>query len=51
MTALLSTEGLTMRFGDFTAVDHVSFRIRRGRFSALKPDCGWDSSIFILPED
>jgi ribosome-dependent ATPase len=26
----IEAEGLTMRFGDFTAVDHVSFRIRRG---------------------
>ena len=26
----IEAEGLTKRFGDFTAVDHVSFRIRRG---------------------
>lgn len=26
----IEAQGLTMRFGDFTAVDHVSFRIRRG---------------------
>lgn len=26
----IEAEGLTMRFGDFVAVDHVSFRIRRG---------------------
>jgi ribosome-dependent ATPase len=26
--------GLTMRFGDFVAVDHVSFRIRAARSSA-----------------
>src|SRR5690606_32329242 len=26
----IEAEGLTIRFGDFTAVDHVSFRIRRG---------------------
>src|SRR5450830_755152 len=26
----IQAQGLTMRFGDFTAVDHVSFRIRRG---------------------
>ncbi len=26
----MEAEGLTRRFGDFTAVDHVSFRIRRG---------------------
>ncbi|TPE49888.1 ribosome-associated ATPase/putative transporter RbbA [Amaricoccus solimangrovi] len=27
---VIEAEGLTMRFGGFTAVDHVSFRIRRG---------------------
>ena len=26
----IDAEGLTQRFGDFTAVDHVSFRIERG---------------------
>ncbi|MDG4869997.1 ATP-binding cassette domain-containing protein, partial [Guyparkeria sp. 1SP6A2] len=26
----IEARGLTMRFGDFTAVDHVDFRIRRG---------------------
>jgi len=30
----IEAQGLTMRFGDFVAVDHVSFRIRRGRSSA-----------------
>jgi ribosome-dependent ATPase len=29
-TAAIETEGLTRRFGDFVAVDHVSFRIARG---------------------
>jgi ribosome-dependent ATPase len=29
-TAAIETEGLTRRFGDFVAVDHVSFRIGRG---------------------
>lgn len=28
--AAIEARGLTMRFGDFTAVDHVSFRIARG---------------------
>src|SRR5690606_16215944 len=27
---VIEAEGLTMRFGDFVAVDHVSFRIGRG---------------------
>ncbi len=30
----IEAEGLTCRFGDFVAVDHVSFRIERGRSSA-----------------
>ena len=29
-TAAIETEGLTRRFGDFVAVDHVSVRIERG---------------------
>ena len=29
-TAAIETDGLTRRFGDFVAVDHVSFRIGRG---------------------
>jgi len=29
-TPAIEAEGLTMRFGDFTAVDHVSFRIPQG---------------------
>jgi ribosome-dependent ATPase len=29
-TAAIEADGLTRRFGDFVAVDHVSFRIRRG---------------------
>jgi ribosome-dependent ATPase len=30
MTPAIEAEGLTRRFGDFVAVDHVSFRIARG---------------------
>lgn len=30
MTALIEIEGLTKRFGSFTAVDHVSFSVARG---------------------
>ena len=29
----IEAHGLTQRFGSFTAVDHVNFRIERGRFS------------------
>jgi ABC-2 type transport system ATP-binding protein len=29
-TAIIETENLTRRFGAFTAVDHVTFRVRRG---------------------
>jgi ribosome-dependent ATPase len=35
---VISAQGLTMRFGDFTAVDHVSFDIRRG--AAVRQGCG-----------
>jgi branched-chain amino acid transport system ATP-binding protein len=35
MTALLTAEGLTMRFGGLTAVDGVSFEVREGEITAL----------------
>jgi ribosome-dependent ATPase len=34
-TIAIEAQGLTMRFGDFTAVDHVDFRIRAARSSAF----------------
>jgi ABC-2 type transport system ATP-binding protein len=35
----ISAEGLTKRFGDFTAVDHVSFEVHRGEvFGLLGPN-------------
>jgi len=43
-------EGLTKRFGDFTAVDHISFRIRRGQiFGFLGPNgAGKTTTIRML---
>ncbi|WP_345987262.1 ribosome-associated ATPase/putative transporter RbbA [Sulfurimonas sp. HSL1-2] len=43
-------EGLTMRFGDFTAVDHVSFRIKRGEiFGFLGSNgCGKTTTMKML---
>jgi urea ABC transporter ATP-binding protein UrtD len=34
-SAILQTEGLTKRFGDFTAVDHVDLRVDRGERRGL----------------
>ena len=37
-TVVIQTENLTKRFGDFTAVDHISFEVRRGEiFGFLEP--------------
>ena len=43
-------EALTMRFGDFTAVDHVNFRIRRGEiFGFLGSNgCGKTTTMKML---
>jgi ribosome-dependent ATPase len=43
-------QGLTMRFGDFAAVDHVSFRIERGEiFGFLGPNgCGKTTTMKML---
>lgn len=43
-------EGLTMRFGEFTAVDHVSFGIERGEiFGFLGPNgCGKTTTMKML---
>ena len=32
-TVLIEIDGLTKRFGSFTAVDHVSFNVARGEAS------------------
>ncbi|WP_345969475.1 ribosome-associated ATPase/putative transporter RbbA [Sulfurimonas sp. HSL1-6] len=46
----IAAEGLTMRFGDFTAVDHVSFRIKRGEiFGFLGSNgCGKTTTMKML---
>jgi ribosome-dependent ATPase len=48
--AAIEAHDLTMRFGDFTAVDHVSFRIRRGEiFGFLGPNgCGKTTTMKML---
>ncbi len=46
----IEARGLTMRFGDFTAVDHASFRIRRGEiFGFLGSNgCGKTTTMKML---
>ncbi|MCG2842036.1 ribosome-associated ATPase/putative transporter RbbA [Sandaracinobacter sp. RS1-74] len=46
----IEAEGLTMRFGDFVAVDDVSFRIRRGEiFGFLGSNgCGKSTTMKVL---
>lgn len=46
----IAAENLTMRFGDFTAVDHVSFRIARGEiFGFLGSNgCGKTTTMKML---
>jgi ribosome-dependent ATPase len=46
----IEAQGLTVRFGDFTAVDHVDFRIRRGEiFGFLGSNgCGKSTTMKVL---
>src|SRR5256885_13462740 len=46
----IEARDLTMRFGDFVAVDHVSFRIRRGEiFGFLGSNgCGKSTTMKML---
>jgi ribosome-dependent ATPase len=46
----IEAQGLTMRFGDFVAVDHVNFRIRRGEiFGFLGSNgCGKSTTMKML---
>ncbi|MBD1585537.1 ribosome-associated ATPase/putative transporter RbbA [Pseudomonas typographi] len=46
----IEAKGLTIRFGDFVAVDHVSFRIRRGEiFGFLGSNgCGKSTTMKLL---
>lgn len=49
-TPAIEAQGLTMRFGSFTAVDHVSFRIERGEiFGFLGSNgCGKTTTMKML---
>jgi ribosome-dependent ATPase len=49
-TPAIEAQGLTMRFGDFVAVDHVDFRIRRGEiFGFLGSNgCGKSTTMKML---
>lgn len=46
----IEAEGLTMRFGDFTAVDDVSFKIRRGEIFGFigSNGCGKSTTMRML---
>ncbi|MFA5122952.1 ribosome-associated ATPase/putative transporter RbbA, partial [Zavarzinia sp.] len=46
----IEAEGLTMRFGDFTAVDHVSFKIPRGEIFGFigSNGCGKTTTMKVL---
>jgi len=50
MPIAIEARGLTMRFGDFTAVDHVDFQIRRGEiFGFLGSNgCGKSTTMKML---
>lgn len=49
MTVVISTEGLTRRFGPTTAVDGVSFDVRRGEiFGLLGPDGAGKTTLFRM---
>src|SRR5262249_13126413 len=49
-TPVIEADGLTRKFGDFTAVDHVSFRISRGEiFGFLGSNgCGKSTTMKML---
>ena len=46
----IEASGLTMRFGDFVAVDHVSFKIRRGEIFGFigSNGCGKSTTMKLL---
>jgi ABC-type multidrug transport system ATPase subunit len=47
--AMIECEGLTKRFGDFTAVDHVSFSVDRGAiFGFLGPNGSGKSTVIRM---
>ncbi|MDP9174344.1 MAG: ATP-binding cassette domain-containing protein [Planctomycetota bacterium] len=46
---VVAADGLTKRFGDFTAADHVTFSIRRGEvFGLLGPNGAGKSTVFKM---
>lgn len=45
----IKTEGLTRRFGDFTAVDHISFNVERGEvFGFLGPNGSGKTTVIKM---
>src|ERR1700716_625172 len=47
--AMIECEGLTKRFGNFTAVDHVSFSVARGAiFGFLGPNGSGKSTVIRM---
>ena len=47
--AMIECEGLTKRFGNFTAVDHVSFSVSRGSiFGFLGPNGSGKSTVIRM---
>ena len=49
MDAMIECEGLTKRFGHFTAVDHVSFSVGRGSiFGFLGPNGSGKSTVIRM---
>src|ERR1700736_2590658 len=47
--AMIECEGLTKRFGNFTAVDHVSFSVARGSiFGFLGPNGSGKSTVIRM---
>src|SRR5437763_13652518 len=48
--AMIECQGLTKRFGNFTAVDHVSFSVARGSiFGFLGPNGSGKSTVIRMP--
>jgi ABC-type multidrug transport system ATPase subunit len=48
-TAVVEADGLTKKFGDFTAADHITFRIGRGEiFGLLGPNGAGKSTTFKM---
>src|SRR5712675_2718193 len=49
MNAMIECEGLTKRFGTFTAVDHVSFNVGKGSiFGFLGPNGSGKSTVIRM---